>query len=119
MHCVSWQTVGKLVNLWGLELGNLRAHNQALLDKGSGGSLTLWYRIIVSQHGPHSFECVLGVDKGTYKNPWKYISSELPSFSFLVKSFVGDGRDTYFWEYEWVGIACFALRLFVYIIYPP
>lgn len=32
-HLISWETVGKFVDLEGLELGNLRTRNKVLLAK--------------------------------------------------------------------------------------
>lgn len=45
--------------------------------------------------------------KGTNQNPWKDISLELPNFSPFTRCIVGNGRDTYFWEDQWVGDSSF------------
>ena len=41
--------------------------------------------------------------KGTFQNPWKDISFELPTFSRFTRCLAGNGKDTYFWEDQWVG----------------
>ena len=91
----------------GLGIGNFGIRNRALLAKWLWcfylESDSLWHRIIVSKHGPHPFEwTTLGVNS-TFRNPWKDISFELPSFSQFSCCFVGDGKDNYFWEDQWVG----------------
>lgn len=84
------------VELGGLGICNLRLRNEALLAKWSWRfpleSNALCCRVIVSEYGPHSFECasVYG-SKGTFKNPWKTLSVGFPFFPNLVKYSVGDG----------------------------
>ncbi|TYK06495.1 ACT11D09.5 [Cucumis melo var. makuwa] len=49
--------------------------------------------IIVSKHGSHPFEWITRGVKGTFRNPWKDISIELPTFSRFVLVAWGMGND--------------------------
>lgn len=55
------------------------------------------------KHGPHPFDWILGRMKGTFRNPWKEISSNLSSFFELIRYVVGDGFGTYIQENRWLG----------------
>lgn len=46
----------------------------------------------------HPFEWLLGEFKGTHRNLWKDIYSEVPSFCPLVIGVLGEGNEAYFWE---------------------
>lgn len=102
LHLVRWELIERSVASGRVEIGNLRFHNKALLAKWlwqfSCESSSLWDRTIGSKFGPHSFEWLLHVVKGTYQNVWKDIPKDLPSFSHLVRCVVWEGKDTYFCE---------------------
>ncbi|TYK22164.1 peptidyl-prolyl cis-trans isomerase CYP23 isoform X1 [Cucumis melo var. makuwa] len=78
----------------GLGVGNLRIRNRALLAKWLWcfhlEPDSLWNRIILSKHGSLPFEWITRGVKGTFRNPWKDISIELPTFSQFVSCFIGD-----------------------------
>ena len=81
---------GPLYDLGGLGIGNLRIHNRALSAKWLWlfhlKPNSFWHRIVVSKHDSHPFEWITRGIKGSFRNPWKIISFELPTFSrlFLV-----------------------------------
>ena len=54
--------------------------------------------------------------KGTFQKSLKNISFELLTFSRFTCCFVGDGKDTYFWEDQWVGENCLC-SLFLHLYY--
>lgn len=103
---IRWEVIKRSVSLRGMDIGNLRIRNKALLAKWLGHFSSkpnsLWYRIIASKHGPHPFKWLAKGFKGTDRNLWKDISKELPSFVLLVRCVVGEGRGTYLWEDNWV-----------------
>ena len=92
----------------GLGIGNAEKRNKALLMKWlwrfPKESYSLWYRVIKSKFGLHSNQWdsrVMG--RGTFRSPWKVISSLYKEFSQLVSFKVGNGNTVRFWKDKWLG----------------
>lgn len=95
-----------------LAIGNLEARNQALVAKWLWRYLreqeSLWAKVIKSLHGPTTDD--KAASRSTYRCPWKFIASIIPSFNNHTHLRIGDGRRIIFWEDEWYGNGSFATR---------
>ena len=84
-HLVSWQIVGHSMNQGGLEIGNLRLHNKALLANWlwhfALESESLRHRIILGKHGSTPLSGWLKGLEAHIVLLGKDISLELPSLS--------------------------------------
>ena len=105
---MGWERVTRAKQNGGLGLGNLEKRNNALLMKWlwrfPNEEHSLWYKVIKSKYGISSNHWDSnGVVKGTFRNPWKAISSLYTDFHQLVSFKVGKGNKVRFWEDRWAG----------------
>ena len=65
---------------------------------------SLWYKVIKSKFGlhPNQWDSRV-VERGTFRNPWKAISSLYGEFLQMVSFKVGNGNNVRFWEDKWLG----------------
>ena len=70
------------------------------------------HRIIAIKYDPYPFERLSSEVKDTYWNLRKNISNKLSSFSHSVHSVMGEGKEAYFWEDQWVGDRPICLTFF-------
>lgn len=97
-HLISWEAVGKLVNRGGLELGNIKVRNKALLAKRCWQPPfnMIFYGIgllrVIMALTPFN-GCQVGLKSHFGICGRIFLLSSLP-FHWAV----GDGKDTYFWK---------------------
>ena len=117
---VAWELVVRSKDRGGLGLGNLRKKNLALLGKWLWRfpleQQSLWAMVIRSKYGKHANGWDSNVlTNGSFKNPWKFISQGLQTFSKNISLKVGQGTRVLFWKDSWCGGRPFRLlfpRLF-------
>ena len=109
-HLVRWEKVCQAKENGGLGIGNLEMRNNALLLKWlwrfPKESHLLWYKVIRSKFGisPNQWDSKV-VLRGTFKSPWKAISSLYGDFHQMVSFKIGKGNKVRFWEDIWEGEA--------------
>ena len=107
-HLVDWEVVCCAKDRGGLGIGNLGKRNKALLMKWLGRfpkeERSLWHKVIKSNFGlkPNLWDTKEDY-KGTFRSPWKAISSLYTEFHQMVVFKVGNGNKIRFWEDVWVG----------------
>lgn len=120
MHVVGWQLVEKPVSLGGLELGNLRVQNRALL-----GKLLRWFplksssllcSIFLSKYGPiRLIGCWVGLKVILKilgkKRPWSFLFSLIYFFVWWVM-----GRKRIFGKTRGRGIALLYVSYFISLL---
>ena len=107
-HLVGWEDMCKSKENGGLDIGNLEKRNKAFLMKWlwrfprEGHSL--WYKVIRSTFGihPNLWDSKVVV-RGTFRSPWKAISSLYGEFLQSVCFKIGKGDKVRFWEDRWAG----------------
>ena len=107
-HLVDWKAVCLAKDKGGLGIGNLEKRNKVLLMKWlwrfPKENQSLWYKVIKSRVGlhPNLWDSKTD-DRGTFRSPWKAISSLYREFHQLVSFKVGNGNKVRFWEDAWAG----------------
>lgn len=100
---VAWDIVTRSKQKGGLGIGNLKLKNVALLVKWLWRfpleQDALWARVIRSKYGlqPNGWDSNL-LTRGSFRNPWKFISPGLNYFLQNVKLQVGNGTKIFFWK---------------------
>ena len=107
-HLVGWPPVCLAKEKGGLGIGNVEKRNKALLMtwlwRFPNERHSLWYKVIKSKFGihPNQWDSRV-VDRGTFRSPWKAISSIYGEFFQLVSFKVGNNNKIRFWEDKWLG----------------
>ena len=107
-HLVGWEEVCQAKENGGLGIGNLEKRNTAFLMKWlwrfPRERHSLWYKVISSKFGSHpNLWDSKVVERGTFRSPWKAISSLYGEFHQLVSFKIGNGNKVRFWEDSWAG----------------
>ena len=105
-HLVGREEVCHAKEKGGLGIGNLEKRNKAFLMKWLWKFLkeeqSLWYKVIKSKFDihPNHWDSKV-VERGTFRSPWKVISSLYSEFHQMVSFKIGNGNKVRFWEDRW------------------
>lgn len=107
-HLLRWKVLRKPIDQGGLEIGKVKERNKALVSKWfwrfPRERSSLWAKVVSSIHGIAENQWNAGIFyRVSYRSPWKFIHSNLPSFQDHIYIRVGNGSSIRFWEDKWIG----------------